>query len=80
MAGGECSNRWEEFRVDEGTPYKPCVPKRNQITSVAAIVAPHACDLVRGALGVQAPTRPASITPICFGILLVLSWSIPLPQ
>jgi len=28
-----------------------CLPKRNRITSVAAIVAPQTCDLVRGAFG-----------------------------
>src|ERR1700683_1645716 len=47
-AGGECSNNEEGFRVNERRR-TACVPKRNRITSVAAIVAPQTCDLVRGA-------------------------------
>jgi hypothetical protein len=35
--------------VDERPRRIACVPKRNRITSVAAIVAPQTCDLVRGA-------------------------------
>jgi hypothetical protein len=35
--------------MPEGMPLTACVRKSNRITSVTAIVAPHTCDLVRGA-------------------------------
>ena len=37
-----------------------CTLNGKRITSLAAIVAPQTCDLVRDAFGVQAPTRPAT--------------------
>jgi hypothetical protein len=53
----------------DGTCLIACVPKSKRITSVVATVAPHVCDLVRGARGVQAPARPV----ICSSLLLSFS-------
>ncbi len=36
-----------------------CARNEKWITSLAAIVAPHTCDVVRGALVLVAPARPA---------------------
>ena len=61
--GGECSNRKE---VGEGTRRTACACKRNRITSVAAIVAPQLCDLVRGAFVLEARARPACLFVVFF--------------
>ena len=45
-----------------------CVRKSNRITSVAAIVAPHTCDLVRGAF-VLAHGRVPLSSPLSLPIL-----------
>src|SRR5262245_17821014 len=45
-----------------------CVAIEKWITSVAAIVAPHTCTLVRGALVLVAPTRPVDLS--CRGLPL----------
>jgi len=45
-----------------------CAPNGKWITSFAAIVAPQTCTLVRGALVLITPARPAS-SLACFGLL-----------
>jgi hypothetical protein len=52
----------EIFRLGEGTRWAGCVPTRNHITFVAAIVAPQTCDLVRGVPVLIASVRPADST------------------
>jgi hypothetical protein len=58
--GGECSNRKVGLNVRDDMPLTGCVWKANRISSIAAIVAPHTCDLVRGAQVLVTPARPAS--------------------
>jgi hypothetical protein len=50
--------------MPEGTPLTACVRKWNGIACVSAIVAPHVCDLVRGAFVLSARARPVS--SLCF--------------
>jgi hypothetical protein len=53
--------------VPGGALRTACVRKSNRITSVAAIVAPHTCDLVRGAFVLEARARPACLLgPLSF--------------
>ena len=47
--------------MPEGTPLTACVRKWNGIACVSAIVAPHVCDLVRGAFVLEARARPACL-------------------
>jgi hypothetical protein len=45
-----------------------CAQNRKWITSVAAIVAPQTCTLVRGALVFSAPARPVDL--VCLSLTL----------
>jgi len=57
VIGGECSKISEVSRAGTATR-AACARNENRITSVAAIVAPHVCDLVRGASVLITPVRP----------------------
>ena len=57
--GGACAIRGGVERATETTQRSAgCTQGANPILSIAAIVASNSGDLVRGAFGVQAPTRP----------------------
>jgi hypothetical protein len=57
--GGDLDIGSGEDRADDSRRVESCAPNGKWITSVAAIVAPHPCDLVRGASVLVTPARPA---------------------
>jgi hypothetical protein len=66
MAGGECSNRKEGGTRADGTLHTACQQKRKRIACVAAMVAPHTCDLVRDAFGADNTGASRYLTLRCF--------------
>jgi hypothetical protein len=58
-SGGECSNRNEGFGFTGATRRIACAHKRNRITSVAAIVAPHRATWSGARSVLPTPTRSA---------------------
>jgi hypothetical protein len=58
-----------EGRVRNVWPNESCAQNGKWITSFTAIVAPHPCDLVRGALVLVTPARPACLLCLLLGLL-----------
>jgi hypothetical protein len=63
--GGDSATGSGGSRAGNSGCAESCAPNGKWITSLAAIVAPQTCTLVRGALVLLAPARPA-IQSLCF--------------
>ena len=62
ICGGDSATGSGGTRTGNCSCVGSCAPNGKWITSFAAIVAPYPCDLVRGALVLVTPARPASFT------------------